>query len=372
MHVHAVISSLTLGGAESLLADFAHAAPSAGVELSVSYLEAEDEMRPRIEAAGVEPELVAVSSLFSRGDVRRLSARIAAQRPDIVHTHLGTADHFGGLAARSLGLPSISTLHEVRWDYAALRARARTRLMAFVRRRTAARILAVSEAARQAYLAAGWDSPERVEVVHNGVRGDVVAGSGAALRARLGIGADDEVVSMIAVLRPGKGHATAIEAIGRLRATRPRLRLLIAGDGPERERIESLATPHRDAIVLAGHVDDPMAVLDASDVLVHPSEFDAFPTTLLEAMAARVPIVASAVGGIPEIVTDHVDGLLLADPSSADGLAGLVEGLLADPDRRRAIAAAGRERYENEFALGPWMNRLRAVYEDVIATRGSA
>ena len=101
-----------------------------------------------------------------------------------------------------------------------------------------------------------------------------------------------------------------------------------------------MAAPLGDAVVLTGYRDDVMELLDATDVLVHPSRTEAFPTALLEAMAARVPVVATAVGGIPEIVADGRTGLLVDAPPDAGRFADAVLSLAADPDLRRRLGEA--------------------------------
>src|SRR5581483_12011893 len=96
-----------------------------------------------------------------------------------------------------------------------------------------------------------------------------------------------------------------------LRERYPRVRLVVAGDGPTRAQVRSLARPLGEGAVLTGHRTDVMALLDATDVLIHPSFADAFPTSLIEAGAASVPVVATRVGGIPEIVESGRTGTLL-------------------------------------------------------------
>jgi glycosyltransferase involved in cell wall biosynthesis len=174
---------------------------------------------------------------------------------------------------------------------------------------------------------------------------------------------------MVAVIREGKGHEVALESVRRLRPSFPGLRLVIVGDGPARGGVEALAGELGDAVVMAGHRDDVMDVLDAVDVLVHPSRVDAFPTALLEAMAAGVPVVATSVGGIPEIVEDGRTGTLIGAPAQPERLGEALAELLGDEALRRSRGEAGRERFEREFSAERWAERLRAVYEDAIAAR---
>lgn len=365
-----IIDSLMWGGAELLLAELATAAPAAGIELSVAHLSDQDGdiAARRLRRTGIEPERIPVRGLLNPASLRSVRAHISSRAPDVVHTHLQYADVLGIAAARSLGIPSLSTLHVMRWSGDA-RERARAELAGWVRRRCAYRVIAVSEAARRAYLARGWDSPGHVVTIPNGSAAQPRPGDGRRVRAGLGLGEDDLVVGMLTVLRPGKGHALAAQAVGRLRARHPRLRLLVAGDGPARADIARELAPLAPGAVMAGHRDDPMAVLDACDVLVHPSSFDAFPTTLIEAMAAGVPVVATRVGGIPEIVVEGETGLLIDAPPAVAPLAAALEALLDDAPRRRAMGERGRERHRRKLTASGWVRSLAALYREALAAR---
>ena len=133
-----------------------------------------------------------------------------------------------------------------------------------------------------------------------------------------------------------------------------------------RADIARLAEPLGNRIVMTGPRFDVMRLLDATDLCLQPSRADAFPTTILEAMAASVPVVATAVGGIPEIVVHERTGVLVNAPPSAEQLADAVAGLLADPRRRGELADAGLERYVQRCTAGPWLRRTRAVYDAVL------
>ena len=119
-------------------------------------------------------------------------------------------------------------------------------------------------------------------------------------------------------------------------------------------------------MVLAGRLTDVARVFDALDVCLHPSRMDAFPTTLIEALATSVPVLASAVGGIPEIIDDGITGILMAAPPSAGTLADELGLLLDDPARRRALAGAGRRAYLEHFTARPWVEDTRALYDAVL------
>jgi glycosyltransferase involved in cell wall biosynthesis len=308
---------------------------------------------------------VPIDSLLRRRDRQMVRDHLAATQPDLVHSHLGYSDLLGGLAARSLGIPIVSTIHVMEWGNT-LRGKVKERLMFLARRHCAAKVLTVSEAARRHYLETGWDQPGHVLTVHNGIRAEIEPGSGPSLRRELGIGETDVVLAMVAVLRAGKGHEIAARAVQALREEYPNLRLLVLGDGPDRAEIERSLEIAGDAVVMAGFRDDVLNVLDAVDVLVHPSRVDAFPTALLEALATGTPAVATAVGGIPEIITDGETGLLLEAPPTAEGLTVALRRLLADPDLRRRMGDRGREVFAADFTVERWIDRLLPVYEAAI------
>jgi glycosyltransferase involved in cell wall biosynthesis len=378
VRVHVLIDSLNWGGAEMLLSDLAAAGPSAGIELSVGYLN-EINGSPAsfgLRAQGIEPQLVSGGRLLDIGAIPRIRRHLVRVRPDVVHTHLELSDVLGTLAARSLGLPSVSTIHLLARqptgqpaDFT-MRGSAKARLAAFVRRHAAARMLAVSNAARDAYLQTGWDIPQHVVVVNNGIARAPREGTGEWVRSELGLQSDALVLSIVTVLRPGKGHDVVFEAVRKLLPSFPNLRLVVLGDGPEREQIHRLAQSLGTAVVFPGHHDDVMAVLAATDVLIHPTLMDAFPTSLLEAAAACVPVVATDVGGIPEIIEDGRTGFLIDSPPSAGVLAARLAPLLRDEQMRRNIGEYAHERFTERFTAELWAKRLRSVYDEVLAEHG--
>jgi glycosyltransferase involved in cell wall biosynthesis len=368
LKVLALIDHLALGGAEMLLGQFAAASPAAGIRLSVTCLGevgGNPAAKP-LHAAGIEPVVLNTPQRLGLGALVAVRRHLADVEPDIVHTHLGSAGFLGSLAARSLHVPSISSIHAISRP-SDLRSRARMRLVAAARRRGAARIITVSEAARQAYLARGWDSPHRVVAIHNGIDAVPEPGAGAAVRRELRIDSDAVVLGMFSALRPEKGHDVAIEALGLLRTRFPKLRMVIAGDGSIRADLSRLAQPLGDSIVMTGPRFDVMRLLDATDLYLQPSRADAFPTTLLEAMAASVPVLATDVGGIREIVVHDRTGVLINAPTTAEQLAEAIGALLDDPRRRRDLADAGRRRYEDRFTADPWVRRTRALYDVVLS-----
>jgi glycosyltransferase involved in cell wall biosynthesis len=209
--------------------------------------------------------------------------------------------------------------------------------------------------------------PEKVQIIHNGVdvrRFVPVAGRDPVLAAELGVGPDDPVVGIFAALRPEKDHSSLLRAFRQVLDEEPEARLLIVGDGTQRAVLEKLAAELGVAgqVVFAGARPDVPALLGLVDVVVLSSYTECFPMAVLEAMACGVPVVCSAVGGIPEMVEDGVTGRLVPprDPAAlADGL----RSLLHDRDRARRFGAAARAAVEARFGLAASVRGAEAALE---------
>jgi glycosyltransferase involved in cell wall biosynthesis len=350
-----------------MLTRFAEAAPRAGIRLSIACLSdlvGNPAAKP-LYARGTPPVNLGLTGRPGVGALLKVRRHIAQVQPQIVHTHLGTSDVVGALTARSLRVPMVTTIHAMDWS-ASRSYDLKRRLVKLC----AARVIAVSDSARERYLERGWARPDQIATIHNGMDVVPAPGSGSEVRREFGLDPDALVVGMVSGLRPEKGHDVAIEAIARLLERYPQLRLLIVGQGHLRDEIERHAsTTLGNAVIFAGGRPDVMRVFDAIDICLHPSRADAFPTTLIEAMAAEVPVVATAVGGIPEIVTDGITGLLAPAPPSAPAVSELLRALLEDPQRRRMLAEAGRREYLERFTADPWVKRTRELYDEVVAAR---
>lgn len=364
--VLALIDHFVLGGAEMLLSQFAAAAPSAGIRLSVACL-FELDGNPAAEPLrdlGLVPVNLDSPKPFSPKSVRAVRQHISDLSPDIVHTHLGGADVVGSLAARSLGVPVVSTIHTALWSH-----HVRTYVKRGVVRLCADRVIAVSDSARRSYEKRGFAGKDQTVTIHNGVDVAAMPGSGRALRHELGWREDDLVLGMVSALRAVKGHDIAIAAFRQLIDEFPTLKLLIVGRGREWDEIKRMTSDLGGSVAMIGHRFDVMRCFDAFDVCVHPSEIEAFPTTLIEAMAASVPVVATAVGGIPEIVDDGRTGVLVPAPPTAERVTEALRPLLRDQLRRQALAKAARRAYEEQFTSGPWIRSTRALYDEVLAEK---
>lgn len=209
----------------------------------------------------------------------------------------------------------------------------------------------------------------RIRLVLSGV-GDlrrVGAPELLAARQSLGISEEAAVIGAVSRLRTEKGLDLLIRAVVSLRGTHPGpLHLVVAGDGPERSRLESLAaTQLGDAWHFVGHTNDIALWHSLLDVAVMPSRHEAFGLAGLEAMAASKPLVATRVGGLPEVVAHGETGFLVP-PEDPVALAGALKQVLEDPDQRSRMGAAARERYLRLFTLDQMADRLTTTWREVL------
>lgn len=223
-------------------------------------------------------------------------------------------------------------------------------------------VFAVSAELRQHIVAEGF-SPDQVKVIYNGIsiRPASDAGTRVAVRTRLGVGDSTLVIGTIARLDPVKDLGTLIDATALTRARRP-VRLVIVGDGQERTALERRAAERgvQDAVTFLGHRDDARDWLVGCDVFVNCSISEGVSLTILEAMAASIPVVVTKVGGTPEVVTPECG--VLVSPRDPHGIADALVSLGNDAPRRAALGAAGRARAEAQFSLDRMVRQYRDVY----------
>lgn len=367
IQVAQVIWSLGLGGAEQVVIRLAKGVDRRRFEPVIICLDRPGPFATEAEADGIE-----VVALDKRGplDVRavaRLARLLRSRRIDVVHTHLWGANLWGRLAAAAVRVPVVvTTEHNVdTWKRSYHLALDRALAPA------ATHLVAVSGEVRGFYEARGVGRG-RWRVVHNGV--DVGAAPrrerGEAFRA-LGLDEADRVVGLVCRLVPAKAPEVFLHALALAAARVPALRGLVVGDGPSRAEAEALARRLglAERVVFAGLRRDVPDLLPGLDALVFSSLREGLSMAMLEAMAAGVPVVATAVGGTPELITHGVTGLLVA-PGRPEDLADAVVSLLEDAPAADRLRDAARRRVEERFSVARMIEAHEALYAEVPARRG--
>jgi len=283
--------------------------------------------------------------------------------PDVVHTHGYRPDVLAGATARAHGLPVVTTLHGFtggNW---------KNRFYERLQRATLPRcdaVVAVSSALAVAATRAGVAS-ECLTVLPNGWDASRQALGRAAARRALNIAPDALRIGWVGRLTSEKGPDILIDAMARISDVPVSVSMI--GDGPEREALRASVSKLglESRVVWHGVVGDAGCLFPAFDLFVLSSRTEGTPITLFEAMAAQVPVVATAVGGVPAIVSEAE--VLLVPPGDSRGLAAAIERALANRGESAARARVARARLEREFGLDRWIERYEAVYRAAIARR---
>src|SRR3954470_4996769 len=327
-----VDSFAELGGAERLVGHIATRLDHERFEVTVCATRLADEASLRAaELAGVRVLLLERRRRLSVSAWLRLYRALA--QVDVLHAHKFGSNVWGVLVGRAARVPVVIA-HEHTWSFEGepLRRFLDRHLVA----RLSDRFLAVSELDARQMVSVERIDPAAIEVVRNGIP-DLPPGDGAAVRRELGIEEAAPVVGTVCVLRPQKAVDHLLEAAAVARREVPGLRLIVAGDGPQRAALEAQADRLGlgQAVIFAGARRDVADLLAALDVAVLASDFEGTPLALLEYMAAARPIVATSVGGIPDVLQDGVTGILVP-PRDVGELAGALVSLLRDEERRES------------------------------------
>ena len=315
-----------------------------------------DRLYAGFEAAGVPCEHIRCTSDVNPRMARDVVRTVRSLRPDLLHTHLVHGDVYGASAARLTGVPFVSTRHnDDRYQLGPFRYVDRA-FMAGARR-----LIAISDAVRRFLVAAGLPA-EKFETIHYGL--DEMPGIPSELTPeQAGVPSGVPLVLAIGRLIGQKDHATLLRGFAAARAEQPEAMLAILGDGPLAPQTRALAAELglEDAVVLPGRL-ETRDWLDRADVFAHTSQWEGFGIVLLEAMLAGLPVAATRVSAVPEIVVDGETGLL-SEPGDSAALAASLEALLADPVRARALGDAGLARARGEFSVSRMADATLSLYE---------
>ena len=309
-------------------------------------------------ASSIPVEAVRMGSATDIGAIVRLRRLMRERGVSLVHTHSSVDSWLGGVAAKSLGRPVVRSRH------VSIPIRRRRALVY----RLADRIITSGEGVRAMVIGAGI-TPERVVAISAGVDSARFhpGVSGKAVRDELGLGAAP-MVGLVANVRGSKGHNVFLDAARAVLTAAPETRFLIVGDGvgfdEVRSRVRQLGLDAR--VRLTGFRRDIPEVMAALDVLALPSiRSEAIPQVIPQALAVGTPVVASTVGGSPELIRDGENGRLVP-PADAPALADAILTLLREPERARAMARAGQVMVQARYTIDATMARTTAVYRELL------
>lgn len=373
------LSSLHVGGAGRLLLSNLAPLREHGFESSVVYLVPCHDLLPGLQRDGWRVECL--DHRGGRHAVRtlaRLRRHLRLEGTDLVHTHLWLDRVYGGLAARLAGLPVVATLHAAGAPHGSGGPRAAVEDR--IARWTVDRYVAVSRAARDFYVRERRVDPDRVDVVHSGVpvreieAAEPPPGELAGLRERLGLAPTAPILLHAGRLSPEKGQEHLIAALPAVVRERPDARLVLVGDGGDRDRLRAMAGDLGVAgsVRFLGRRSDVYRLLYLADLfLFTPRAGEGLGLALLEAMAAARPVVVFRTPALDDVLADDGAGPRL-DPGDTAALSRAVLDLLARDDRGRSCGLRGREIVRERFDTRASAGRLAEVYRRVLAGEASA
>ena len=380
VHLLAILEATTVTGPAKNLLQFAKTVASQDDSMEVSIVTFHRAGDPDVFAEAAASSPVALHRIeekgrFDRSVIKALADLVHRVKPDIVQSHAVKSHAITRAAGLHRVAPWVAFHHGYTWTD--LRARAYNQLDRWSLR-SAHQVVTVSEPFRTELQQIGVKQ-DRVMVLHNAIAphwGISARASGDALRTALNIPAGKKVLLIVGRLSLEKDHLALLDALAQIhRGGRATPHLLIVGHGPERARIDARIqqlslSSH---VTFTGQVNSAEPYYGVADVAVLSSRTEGSPNALLEAMAARVPVVATTVGGIPEIVNDRVSALLVA-PGDPPAMAAVLTEILTDSALAERLASASRILVETRFSPEARASRLKEMYRGLLTAssgRGS-
>ncbi len=368
MKVFHLISSAGFYGAERVIVTLSQTLKGMGHPATVGVFR--NERSPNTEIAvearvkNIPVQLFPCKGRLDWNTVRLLRASLKEHRPDVVHAHGFKADIYGYLATRGSGAILVSTCHT--WYDNDLAVYLFGVLDRFVLRRFDMTVAVSGEVAQQ--LRSSGVGESRIRIIGNGINVPQFACARPTLRQHLV--ASTAVVGLVGRLAPEKGIQYFLDAAAVVLRSSPEVSFVVVGDGPERRNLEeavrSLGIENK--VHFAGKLEDMAGVYASLDILVSSSLKEGLPMTILEALAAGRPVVATAVGAVPELVLHEQTGLL-TPPADAGALASAILRLLDDGQLREKLAVQGQRLVQEQFSAEAMATQYLKVYDEVIATR---
>lgn len=370
IRVAVVIDSLRVGGAQRLIS--AYASSASAHDLAPVIITLREDGAPfileSIRNAGIRVITLSAGSLFNVRRFRRLVQVLKEERIELVQTHLVYANILGTLAARSAGLPVIATLHSVAVSEG-WKARVLKVIENYVLRNHATRILAVGQMI--ADINQDHYGSRRLDVIPNGIPAPKFSEVQERDRLRREIAGDgSDIVITVGRFSRAKAYEDMIDAFHLLRQKDLNSKLVMVGSGTTLDNIKSRIADLdlNQSVVLTGEREDVHQLLALSDVYASSSQREGLPLAVLEAMMAGLPIVATSVGDIPNVVTEETG--VVVPPHHPELLAAAIEQLLKDPNKRRSMGQAAYRRAMNEYTVEAWMKKHLTLYREVLSSTG--
>lgn len=323
-----------------------------------------------LESIGIPVDILSIPNLRHIGNLIKITKYLHKHKPDIVHTQLEFATILGSFGAWLFRIPNISTIHTLNNPQTGT-SHWRNELNWACMRYFSTELIAVSNSTRDHLVKNGRIPQQKILTMYNGIdqKDYQPTSKPDQIRKRRELGVPEEsfLIVTVAVLREPKGIQFMIHAMESIVQSQPHIHYLIVGEGKYKENLENLVREKNlgKHISFAGQRSDISEILYASDLFVLPTLTDALPTVLIEAMSAGKAIVASNVGGVPEIVEDRISGILI-QPGDPDQLAKSCLSIAGDDNKRKAMEIAGLRIVKEKFNIDMQVKALSKLYKEMV------
>lgn len=333
----------------------------------------EGRLAGELRGLGIKTKVICESRYNSIFIIKQLMDYFRQHQFDILHTHKYKDNILGSLATSGKIRPRIRTIHgfpEPFGGFQAVKIGAYQILDNWVNRLLVDQILAVSLDLRSQLIK--HFGADKVTCIHNAIDIGKIRATREAkeLRKELGLDENDFLIGTMGRLTPVKDVESFLKAARIIHRQKPHVKFIVAGDGPLKHALQEQVREYglAEIVLFLGHRDDGYNILELMDLFVLPSLSEGIPMVLLEALALACPVIASRVGGIPEVIEHGVNGLLIA-PGREDELAKSCMTLIDDYDYARKLGIAGRGRVVEHFSASAMANSIAAIYRSLSRTR---
>jgi glycosyltransferase involved in cell wall biosynthesis len=321
---------------------------------------------------GIDVDVISERYAFDFAIINQFRKIVARRAPSVVQTHMVKSHFLTKISGIARKYPWVAYHHGYTTTDLKMRAYNQFNRWSLP---SASQVITVCEAFALQLSKAGVKR-ERISICHNSVEsapGNESPEEGSALRRRLGLSGSEQVALAVGRLSEEKGHVDLIKTLDVLRKSYPGLgpKLLLVGEGPEHDRIETAAraTGLSKQLIFVGHTAEVHKYYAIADIVVLPSHSEGSPNVLLEAMAAGLPVVANAVGGIPEIASSGKNALLVA-PNDTQSFAQAMGLLLTDRDLAKKLGQSAAQHVRTNFSAVTRARRLLQIYQNVLSQPG--
>jgi glycosyltransferase involved in cell wall biosynthesis len=371
MRIMMMMSSLAMGGGEKTVLALMPKLKALGHEVTLLTMNTrrDSSLVDELKEIGIPRIDLNARRMLDFAAWQRFRQIIKTRQFDIIHPQDQDTIIYGALAHRFLGMPSVMTRHVMDEPQTTLKLRLRANLLLFAAKNGYDKVVTVSQAVKRHFHELTDIPMERIEPVYNGLQFDRfdTLSQRDAVREAEGWAQDLQIITMVAVLRAGKGHEVLFAALPKIKAEFPKARIKLVGGGELEAELKAQANAHLDIIEFMGQRADVPRLLGASDILVLPSWTEALPTVLMEAGAVGLPVVATDVGGTREIVEEGKTGYVVKAGDS-EAIAQRICDLLGNPEAARAMGTAAKSLVRTKFTLEKQAEVLSQVYESVLKT----